>query len=138
MKLTISLKIYFSLPHKGGKPMAKTMAEIQKEVDDFIGGFEEGYFSPLAMMARITEETGELAREINHYYGEKPKKTSEPTKTVAEELGDCLFVLTCMVTHLILIWKKHTIRSWQNLKNAIKIVGQKRRKKQNESSSIWI
>ncbi|EIZ4062145.1 nucleotide pyrophosphohydrolase [Listeria monocytogenes] len=80
--------------------MAKTMAEIQKEVDDFIGGFEEGYFSPLAMMARITEEMGELAREINHYYGEKPKKTSEPTKTVAEELGDCLFVLTCMANSL--------------------------------------
>ncbi|MBC1482415.1 nucleotide pyrophosphohydrolase [Listeria sp. FSL L7-1509] len=80
--------------------MAKTMLEIQKEVDDFIGGFEEGYFSPLAMMARITEETGELAREINHYYGEKPKKSSEPEKTVAEELGDCLFVLTCMANSL--------------------------------------
>lgn len=118
--------------------MAKTMAEIQKEVDDFIGGFEEGYFSPLAMMARITEETGELAREINHYYGEKPKKTSEPTKTVAEELGDCLLFLLAWQTHLILIWKKHTIRSWRNLKNAIKTAGQKRRTNQNESSCIWI
>lgn len=80
--------------------MVKTMAEIQKEVDDFIGGFEEGYFSPLAMMARITEETGELAREINHYYGEKQKKSSESEKTVVEELGDCLFVLTCMANSL--------------------------------------
>ena len=33
-----------------------------------------GYFSPLANLARLTEEVGELAREINHYHGEKKKK----------------------------------------------------------------
>ena len=53
---------------------AKTMKDMQKEVDAYIGQFKEGYFSPLAMMARLTEEMGELAREVNHYYGEKPKK----------------------------------------------------------------
>lgn len=52
----------------------KSMRTIQQEVDDHIGQFKTGYFSPLAMMARITEETGELAREVNHFYGEKPKK----------------------------------------------------------------
>ncbi|EFV73887.1 MazG nucleotide pyrophosphohydrolase [Bacillus sp. BT1B_CT2] len=52
----------------------KTMKDIQREVDEYIGQFKEGYFSPLAMMARLTEELGELAREINHHYGEKPKK----------------------------------------------------------------
>lgn len=56
---------------------AKTMKDMQKEVDAYIGQFKEGYFSPLAMMARLTEEMGELAREVNHYYGEKPKKTTE-------------------------------------------------------------
>ena len=30
-------------------------------------------FSPLAQMARLTEEVGELAREVNHTYGEKQK-----------------------------------------------------------------
>ncbi|MGJ8729703.1 nucleotide pyrophosphohydrolase [Listeria aquatica] len=80
--------------------MAKTIQEMQKEVDQFIGQFKEGYFSPLAMMARVTEETGELAREINHYYGEKTKKTSEGEKSLEEELGDCLFVLTCMANSL--------------------------------------
>lgn len=54
--------------------MSKTMREMQEEVDGFISQFKVGYFSPLAMMARMTEETGELAREINHYYGEKQKK----------------------------------------------------------------
>lgn len=40
----------------------KTMKDIQREVDEYIGQFKEGYFSPLAMMARLTEEpwrTGE-------------------------------------------------------------------------------
>ncbi len=61
--------------------MAKTMDEMQKEVDAYISQFKEGYFSPLAMLARLTEELGELAREVNHYFGEKPKKPTEKEKT---------------------------------------------------------
>lgn len=76
------------------------MREMQKEVDEYIGQFKEGYFSPLAMTARLTEELGELAREINHYYGEKPKKASEEAKTVEEELGDVLFVAICLANSL--------------------------------------
>ncbi|WP_442893554.1 nucleotide pyrophosphohydrolase [Bacillus sp. 2205SS5-2] len=71
------------------------MVELQNEVDQYISQFKEGYFSPLTMMARLTEELGELAREVNHYYGEKPKKTTEEEKTIEEELGDLLFVLIC-------------------------------------------
>ncbi|MEI5907211.1 nucleotide pyrophosphohydrolase [Bacillus spongiae] len=73
----------------------KTINDIQLEVDQYISQFKEGYFSPLAMLARLTEELGELAREVNHYYGEKPKKKSEEEKTIEEELGDLLFVLIC-------------------------------------------
>ncbi len=79
---------------------AKTMKDMQKEVDAYIGQFKEGYFSPLAMMARLTEEMGELAREINHYYGEKPKKTTEKERSIEEELGDVLFVMICMANSL--------------------------------------
>jgi NTP pyrophosphatase (non-canonical NTP hydrolase) len=43
----------------------KTMKQLQEEVDAYISQFKEGYFSPLAMLARMTEELGELAREIN-------------------------------------------------------------------------
>ncbi|CEG27638.1 nucleotide pyrophosphohydrolase [Bacillus sp. B-jedd] len=78
----------------------KTIRELQKEVDAHISQYKEGYFSPLAMMARLTEELGELAREINHYYGEKPKKQTEKEKTIEEELGDVLFVLTCLANSL--------------------------------------
>lgn len=78
----------------------KTMKALQKEVDQYISQFKEGYFSPLAMLARMTEELGELAREINHYYGEKPKKESETEKEIIEELGDLLFVLICFANSL--------------------------------------
>ncbi|MUK87285.1 nucleotide pyrophosphohydrolase [Ornithinibacillus sp. L9] len=77
-----------------------TTEEIQKRVDDYISQFKEGYFSPLSLMARLTEETGELAREVNHYYGEKPKKSTEKEKTMEEELGDIIFVLTCFANSL--------------------------------------
>ncbi|NCU16396.1 nucleotide pyrophosphohydrolase [Pallidibacillus pasinlerensis] len=78
----------------------KTMEDLQREVDEYISQFKEGYFSPLAMLARLSEELGELAREVNHYYGEKPKKSTEKENTVEEELGDLLFVLICFANSL--------------------------------------
>jgi NTP pyrophosphatase (non-canonical NTP hydrolase) len=78
----------------------KTMSQLQEEVDAYISQFKEGYFSPLAMLARMTEELGELAREVNHYYGEKPKKSTEEQKEIEEELGDMLFVLICFANSL--------------------------------------
>ncbi|HIZ70169.1 MAG TPA: nucleotide pyrophosphohydrolase [Candidatus Atopostipes pullistercoris] len=76
------------------------MEEMQKIVDDYICQFKVGYFSPLALMARVTEEVGELAREINHYYGEKQKKSSEDEKEIAEELADVLFIVITMANSL--------------------------------------
>ena len=76
------------------------MNEMQNEVDEYIGQFKTGYFSPLANLARLTEEVGELAREINHYYGEKKKKDSEAENTIKAELGDNLFVLLCIANSL--------------------------------------
>lgn len=78
----------------------KTLKQVQEEVDAYIGQFKEGYFSPLAMLARMTEELGELAREVNHHFGEKPKKASEQPKAIDEELGDMLFVLICFANSL--------------------------------------
>ncbi|GAA6826104.1 nucleotide pyrophosphohydrolase [Staphylococcus sp. 18_1_E_LY] len=78
----------------------KSMTEMQKEVDAFIGQFNTGYFSPLANLARLTEEVGELSREINHLYGEKKKKDSEDDNTIKAELGDNLFVLLCIANSL--------------------------------------
>ena len=78
----------------------KSMRKMQDEVDAYISQFKEGYFSPLALLARLTEELGELAREVNHYHGEKPKKTTEKERTIEEEMGDVLFVLICFANSL--------------------------------------
>lgn len=76
------------------------MKMMQDEVDQYISQFKEGYFSPLAMLARMTEEVGELAREVNHAYGEKPKKSSEVDNSIELELGDILFITICFANSL--------------------------------------
>ncbi len=78
----------------------KTLKEVQRDVDEYISQFKTGYFSPLALMARMSEEVGELAREINHTYGEKPKKSDEEDSSVELELGDILFLLACFANSL--------------------------------------
>jgi NTP pyrophosphatase (non-canonical NTP hydrolase) len=77
-----------------------SFAPVQKEVDAWISQFEEGYFPPLAMLARLTEESGELARVLMHCYGGKPPKPGEPAGDAAEEIADAIFVLVCLANSL--------------------------------------
>ena len=70
--------------------------DAQARVDAWISQFEEGYFDPLTNLARLAEEVGELAREINHRFGRKTKKRGEPEGDMAMEMADILFVLICM------------------------------------------
>lgn len=84
----------------GMKLQEKTLADIQREVDAYITQFKEGYFSPLALLARMMEEVGELSREVNHRYGEKPKKPDEAENSVEMELGDVLFIVLCFANSL--------------------------------------
>jgi NTP pyrophosphatase (non-canonical NTP hydrolase) len=72
------------------------LTEAQRRVDAWIAQFEEGYFDPLTNMARLSEEVGELAREINHRFGQKTKKHGEPYGNLAMEMADVLFVVICM------------------------------------------
>ena len=73
-----------------------SLKDAQQRVDAWIAQFEEGYFDPLTNMARLAEEVGELAREINHRFGQKTKKPDEPAGDLAMEMADILFVLICM------------------------------------------
>jgi NTP pyrophosphatase (non-canonical NTP hydrolase) len=70
--------------------------DAQSAVDRWISQYEEGYFPPLTNIARLTEEVGELAREINHRFGEKTKKPGEPEGSIAMELADIVFVIICL------------------------------------------
>jgi NTP pyrophosphatase (non-canonical NTP hydrolase) len=55
-----------------------------------------GYWPPLSLLARLSEETGEVAREYNHRFGAKRKKASEREADLANELADVLFIVVCM------------------------------------------
>jgi NTP pyrophosphatase (non-canonical NTP hydrolase) len=70
--------------------------EAQKQVDAWVGQFEQGYFAPLVNVARLAEEVGELAREVNHQFGPKQKKPDEPPASIEMELADIVFVVICI------------------------------------------
>ncbi len=69
------------------------LKDAQERVDAWISRFDEGYWPPLTNLARLIEEVGELAREMNHRFGHKTKKAEEPQQDLALELADVLFVL---------------------------------------------
>src|ERR687890_207376 len=73
-----------------------SLKDAQQRVDTWVAQFEEGYFDPLTNLARLAEEVGELAREVNHRFGQKTKKPDEPEGDLAMEMADIMFVLICM------------------------------------------
>lgn len=74
--------------------------DFQDAIDRWITQFDAGYWPPLANLARLTEEVGELSRELNHRYGPKTKKEDEFEGSVAEELGDILFTVATIANSL--------------------------------------
>ena len=73
-----------------------SLRDAQARVDRWISQYEEGYFHPLTNMTRLAEEVGELAREVNHRFGQKTKKKEEQEGDLGMEMADILFVLICM------------------------------------------
>src|SRR5205807_7642278 len=79
----------------------KTLRDVQQEIDVLIKEeWQSDYWHPLSSLARLTEEVGELAREINHRYGEKPKKASEDEGNISAELGDILYIVASLANSL--------------------------------------
>lgn len=77
-----------------------SIRDLQAKVDAWIGQFKEGYWPPLANLARLMEEVGELARELNHRHGPKKKKRDEGEADLALELADVMFVLVALANSL--------------------------------------
>lgn len=73
-----------------------TLAQAQKEVDDWIKKYGVRYFNELTNMAILTEEVGEVARIIARKYGEQSFKESDKQKDLGDELADVLWVLICI------------------------------------------
>jgi NTP pyrophosphatase (non-canonical NTP hydrolase) len=79
----------------------RTLRDVQQAVETLITEeWHSHYWSPLSSLARLTEEVGELAREINHTYGEKPKKSSEGAGSISSEMGDILFILASLANSI--------------------------------------
>jgi NTP pyrophosphatase (non-canonical NTP hydrolase) len=76
------------------------LKSVQKQVDDWVSQYKLGYFKPLEILARLTEEVGEVAREVNHMFGPKKKKPSEDTNDLGDEMADIIFTLCCMANSL--------------------------------------
>ena len=87
-----------------------TFKEAQIEVDDWVSQYKVPYWPPLSILARITEEVGELATEMNDRYGGRVKKPTDDTKDVGAEICDVIFALICLAnSHNINLeeyWKK--------------------------------
>ena len=83
------------------------MKRIQKEVDKWISQYKVGYFKPLEILARLVEEVGETARELNHLFGPKKKKPSEETQELGDEMADIIYTLACLANSLNIDLDKH-------------------------------
>lgn len=76
------------------------MQDYQRQADEWVKQYKIGYFKPLEIMARLMEETGELAREVNHRFGPKKKKETEDKKEMEDEVADIIFTLVCLANSL--------------------------------------
>ncbi len=73
-----------------------SIKDYQKRIDDSLKIYKKPYWHPLSQMARLSEETGEVARILNHLYGDKPKKIDEKHEDLSDELADVLFTVMCL------------------------------------------
>jgi NTP pyrophosphatase (non-canonical NTP hydrolase) len=73
-----------------------TVAELQKQVDDWIKTLGVRYFSELTNLAQLMEEVGELSRVISRTYGQQSWKESDRAYNLGDEMADILFVLVCL------------------------------------------
>ncbi len=69
---------------------------MQREVDEWIKTYGVRYFGELTNMAILTEEVGELARLMARKYGEQSFKPGAKEGSIADELADILWVVTCL------------------------------------------
>ena len=69
---------------------------VQKQVDDWIKQYPEGYWEPHAIVTHAMEELGEVAREIHHMHGPKKRKNTEGDGDLGGEIADVMFSPICL------------------------------------------
>ncbi len=73
-----------------------SIEEYQQQVDQWIQTIGVRYFNELTNLALLTEEVGEVARIIARRYGEQSEKENDIEMSLADELADVIFVVTCL------------------------------------------
>lgn len=77
-----------------------SLNDRQEQVHKWVTQHKIEYWKPLEIMARLSEESGELARELNSTYGPKKKKTNEEKGDIGDEIADIIFTLICLSNSL--------------------------------------
>jgi NTP pyrophosphatase (non-canonical NTP hydrolase) len=87
-------------------PLARDLPGIQAQLDAWIKGHGR-YWAPLSQFARLAEEVGELGRELNFRYGDKPRSSkdelassADQSAAIADELGDVFFIVVLLANQL--------------------------------------
>jgi NTP pyrophosphatase (non-canonical NTP hydrolase) len=97
------------------------LIKLQKEVHDWVSQFKDPYYPPLSILAHITEEVGELARELNNRFGPRTKKSPQDTAEISDEIADIIFDLICLANssdiYLDAAWKKKMSKCWERDKD---------------------
>lgn len=73
-----------------------SLKNYQQQIDDSVRANELSYWTPMSNLARLIEEVGEVARIVNHHFGEKPKKGNEELSELGDELADVIYSALCM------------------------------------------
>lgn len=75
------------------------LSGIQASLDAWIK--QRGrYWSPLSQFARLSEEVGELGRELNFRFGDKPRAAKDEPGSITDELADVLFIVVLLANDL--------------------------------------
>src|SRR2546425_7172599 len=82
-----------------GPAVPADLPALQQFLDGWIKQ-RGGYWSPLSQYARLAEEVGELGRELNFQFGDKPRAAKDAGGSVTDELGDVLFIVVLLATDL--------------------------------------
>jgi NTP pyrophosphatase (non-canonical NTP hydrolase) len=80
-------------------PVPEDLPALQRFLDAWIKQ-RGSYWSPLSQYARLAEEVGELGRELNFQFGDKPRTDKDAGGSVTDELGDVLFIVVLLANYL--------------------------------------
>jgi NTP pyrophosphatase (non-canonical NTP hydrolase) len=98
------------------------LSELQRQVDEEVRSFG-GYWGPFELLARMTEELGEVARDLQRQHGMRPRP--QPSN-LTEELGDLLFTLAAFAnlkgidleaafTEVLEKYRRRDLADWRRL-----------------------